>query len=473
MAEYNEYNISKFNDKSLSPNSAQTREKSPTKSSYSSLRVGSPIRFQYLNIRPRSSYVTAPSTKKIGPPDSTSSHLGPGRYYHAPNASGPSFEFSRSSRFQDQANLSHDISQFLKQRQQLFEEKETKKIEENKDMRKYSPDQKILRAKSMSRRQRARSDIARQAKNCIYEAVKKDRQEQLAEKFKKLDMRMRKNEVFKVRLSWIAIFTMFGSANVIRVKLKRKIQLRRRAMATLKWLRQVSKCVGKIAILGRKIRRIRANRVLQFHLVNRAKRWLKKRRERNMNTIVNMIETSITSSVMLKTMFSWQQKLYAIQRGMKRFIMMKRTYYFVWLNKWNETEHEIFEKNPVRKGKRRKTIKEKTQKTGASSIPEEIKEIYIREYARKRVKEYNEKYHRYVIETQNLNEYIETHLKGIGSWNSEIDKITYPSRPIAPNISSELTKDLMSEMIHSAERDRMKWSQIIEAEQKKILMSKK
>lgn len=207
MAEHNDFFRSY--ERAVSPNNAQ-HQKSPSKASFLSLRASSPVKFMYLNIRPRSSYMTAPSTKKIARPDSTSTHLGPGRYQASNHSPGPSFEFSRGSRFGESSNQSYDLAQILRHRHQSSETKEAiaKKIEENKDMSKYSQDKRIERVKSLSRRQQIRSDIARQAKESILISNKKEKQDQLEEKFKKYDLRMRKNEVFRVRLSWVAILSM-------------------------------------------------------------------------------------------------------------------------------------------------------------------------------------------------------------------------------------------------------------------------
>ncbi|CAG9320349.1 unnamed protein product [Blepharisma stoltei] len=468
MAEYNDYSFYKHFERALTPGSMAIHQKNSSKVSFSSFRMGSPIKFQYLNIRPRSSYVTAPSTKRIAPPDSTSSHLGPGRYNHEVHDSGPSFEFSRDARFQERTNFSYDISHLLKHKQPS--EAISKRIEENKDLRQYEPRKKLERAKSLSQRRKTRGDIAKQTKYCILQSIKTERKDRLDEKFKKFELRMRKNEVFQVRLSWISVISLFGSATIMRYKLKKKIILRRRVMSSLKWLRQISKCVGKFVILGKKIRRLRANRILRIYMLIHVKRWLKNRRQRNLNTIINVFESSITSSVMLKTMFKWQQKLYTIQRGLKKFILIKRTLYDIWVERWNEAENEIFEKSSARKTKKKKTHK-KSKKAGTTSIPEEIKQIYIRNYIRKQVKKYNEEYQTYVAEVKALNLHIETQLKKVSAWDDS--ELNFPDRPQPPNISLELTKELLIEMIHTAERERTKWSQLKEGEQRKITISKK
>lgn len=149
----------------------------------------SPVKFQYMNIRPTSSYTTAPSRKLLQTPTTTSASLGPGKYntFHMVNT--PSFEFPKSERFE----TTDFFAKFFCFKKPTEDEKKKIKarIDKNKEIATMSIKQRANSLKNKAIKQNYRIEITQSAKKKIFAEKQLARSKNLEEKLKKYEYRMK------------------------------------------------------------------------------------------------------------------------------------------------------------------------------------------------------------------------------------------------------------------------------------------
>jgi VanZ family protein len=154
-------------------------------------------RCSYLNLKPKSHFITPPSSKVISSRPSTGRNLGPGKYL-IPAEEGNSFEFNRSARFSSNSkNLYLVVSALFKKVSPQEKEEISKRIEKNKDFAVLSLDLKNQMAKVRAFQSNVRASVTKLTKEKIYQMTQKKKEDLLREKFKKFDYRMNIDVWFK------------------------------------------------------------------------------------------------------------------------------------------------------------------------------------------------------------------------------------------------------------------------------------
>ena len=129
------------------------------------------IMYSYLNIKPRGSMITPPSTKVTSTrPSSTSNSLGPGKYKAHSYTCSPSFEFGRIPRFTDKNDIVH--THIFKKLSDDDKEKINLRIEKNKEYATLSVSKKKQLSMQKAMKNAAREKVSKMAKENILKEVK-------------------------------------------------------------------------------------------------------------------------------------------------------------------------------------------------------------------------------------------------------------------------------------------------------------
>lgn len=148
-----------------------------------------PVKFNYMNKRPISSYTTTPSRKLLQTPTSTNKNVGPGKYNTINIPTTPSFEFPRSERFE-----SNDFFAkfFLFKKLTDKDKKRIKeRIDKNKKIATMTVVQRATTFKEKAVKKNYRLEITQSAKKKIFEERQLVRAKKLEEKFRKHEYRMK------------------------------------------------------------------------------------------------------------------------------------------------------------------------------------------------------------------------------------------------------------------------------------------
>ena len=188
-------------------------------------------------------------------------------FSHRPQHScSPGFTFSKIARFESdifekfKRIIQVDMSPMFSS--SMFKSKDSIKeiIESNKNVHKFSPQQKSLRIKNLSIQGDLRRETIKLRKFDILNSIKIEKRNKLLEKFRKFEIRQNKvvsakQDAISTKKAWIILYLSCGlcfiSKNAI---INRKI-LKLRVAKSLKWLRSVSRCIGRLRFIIKQTRR--------------------------------------------------------------------------------------------------------------------------------------------------------------------------------------------------------------------------
>ena len=145
------------------------------------------IKFAYMNIKPKNSFATPPSTKVISARPATGNNLGPGKYRITSHSRNPSFEFSRSPRFGDSYDLTY--KHLFKRLSEEDKEKINLRIEKNKQYAVLSVSTKKKIAQEKAMKNAVREKVSKLAKLNILKELKIKKENNIKEKLKKYEYR--------------------------------------------------------------------------------------------------------------------------------------------------------------------------------------------------------------------------------------------------------------------------------------------
>lgn len=134
-------------------------------------------------------------------------------------------------------------------------------------MKAHSPVQKLEKIKIISIKNETRRNITKIARSTILNLKKKTYKEKIEEKFKKFDMRIRKNvfyikEISLIKKPWILLFIVAGVGKVWKVTLNRRRVFKERVNKLGRAFYLYAKSIGKFKNLLIKIKKSILLRVL-------------------------------------------------------------------------------------------------------------------------------------------------------------------------------------------------------------------
>lgn len=148
-----------------------------------------PVKFTYMNRRPRSSYATPPSRKVAFAQCTTSPNIGPGKYNPPVINPTPSYEFSRCERF---GSGDFFAKLFLfKKLTEKDKEKINERIGKNKEDAIKTKEERIKDVDARAAKRRIRTQVTQKAKKNLEIEKKNKISTQIKEKLQKYEYRMR------------------------------------------------------------------------------------------------------------------------------------------------------------------------------------------------------------------------------------------------------------------------------------------
>lgn len=173
--------------------------------------------------------------------------------------------------------------------------------------------------------------------------------------------------------------------------------------------------------------------------------------------ILEVIETSLTRRMLFKLHACWYSKVLILQRGIRKLLAGRRILKLFWRVEWNQMEKRALPQKKVIANRRLSMI----QVCGATSIPDEVKDFYIKKFILKRVREYIQALRAHHSECKRLI-YIFQRRRAeleIESWGKKIEfKIILPPPP-QKNYRMDLED--YRELIKQALSNRTHWESII------------
>lgn len=209
---------------------------------------------------------------------------------------------------------------------------------------------------------------------------------------------------------------------------------------------------GKFLNIKSKIR-IKQSTTIINRFYGSIKTWITKRKEHHMEVLLEAVEYSATSKFMFKIMARWHNRLLLIQRKLKSSLIHIKIRNGIMKMNWNRVEMSIFNNGK----KKRKIIRsnESFQSgliPGNSTIPEFVKEYYIRNKLKQRVRDYIREVYYHKIQCQAIIDNYTYSIK-TGDYDTELT-CQLPEKPITRYY---ITQDEFKYMIMEALKNRLKW----------------
>ena len=386
-----------------------------------------------------------------------SQRLGPGCYNVSPSKSeSHSGRFSSAPRFPTQSALADYTPRY---RVLTKEEKDAQKrrIEANKVLAAFTKTNRNALLLKRGAINSIKMEVTKIAKTSLMESIKHRRKLALEDKFRRFEWRQNKEEVLEVSKSWLAGVLCVSWLSSSHRKFTNRKELHLRSRYALLFLTVISISLGVIMRKVRRIRVARSKKVIARLLIPGAKHWIQNKANHYKALVVNLTEMALTQDVIFQLMVRWLGKLYKVQATIRRFLIRRKLMYVQAKMGWAMTEISL-----------RKNTKSRTFSTEVfekSSIPDRIKEHYIRVCIQKKAIAYfNElaKYREMCVQVMRRHDArrcdreAELVLKGVvGETEEELEL------PSPPTLFLGLTKDDFKTMIVEAEKNRLNWDKIV------------
>ncbi|CAG9310333.1 unnamed protein product [Blepharisma stoltei] len=377
--------------------------------------------------------------------------LGPG-YYNIglSTLGGTSFQFGTSQRFRRPESLTIlSTQEKFKSAADIFKQ--------NKDMAQYQPSNKIYLTKIKSEIETARISQAKKKKEYLMYQKRIDIQNKIEDKQRRLIMKVKRHQISQIAKTWIILFVVASWNTEITCKIQYRKDLHMRSQKVLKQLFILCTYIGKFKILSKAARVNLAVKRLQIlskpihcHL-NFVKNAYK-------NRVIDVFERAVTCDTLFQLMAWWRNRLLFIQRTLRHAFLEKKTSMIVRKTMWNKVEYKIHREQLVKK---RKLSKEDLHKPiepiavlGNSSIPDVVKEFYIKNKLK-------ERYNEYLAELKKYNEEIKARKSQPGGLVDENGAaIALPDKPARNYI---LLDSDYKKMMHDCIENRAEWQRIIDS----------
>jgi hypothetical protein len=173
--------------------------------------------------------------------------------------------------------------------------------------------------------------------------------------------------------------------------------------------------------------------------------------------VIEVIETSLTRRMLFKLHACWYSKVLILQRGIRKLLAGRRILKLFWRVEWNQMEKRSLPQKKLTAKRRLSVI----QVCGATSIPDQVKDFYIKKFILKRVREYIQALRLHHAECKRLNHLFQRRRREleIQAWGKKIEfKITLPP---SPQKNYRMGLEDYRELIKEALSNRTDWESII------------
>ena len=301
----------------------------------------------------------------------------------------------------------------------------------------FKPHNFRLKIQEKALKEEFRMNVTKLARKEIEEQEKKRHLEDLKEKFRRHEWRLRGLEISACKRRWSALFFYISSVTFWAHKQVWRKQLHLRSQKVLKFLLLVSLAIGKITHTLRKRRIHRAMMVLR-KLAPIVGKWLKKRKETMREKIAETVERSLSNAVFYQIIASWKRRIVQIQRSVKRWLVRRGVLKRFLLEQWNSQEPQI--------------------RRVAEGVPEPVKVHYLNSFFKAKLQEH-------LMDLENWRarcEIVQEHYQKL-LYESLDDPPPKPIMPKKPFLSIVLTAEDVSGLTAKAEKKKYHWQRIVKA----------
>jgi hypothetical protein len=176
--------------------------------------------------------------------------------------------------------------------------------------------------------------------------------------------------------------------------------------------------------------------------------WVKKRRDHHLEVILEVTQDSAASNFMFRLMSKWHSKVIFIQRKLRASLQYIKIRNSVLRMNWNSVEAHLYQ-NAIKKRKLLSSI-EPSLLQGIFTIPNFVKEYYIRSKLKQRVRDHMRDMYLYRQQCSAI-------LSMANSTEGEYyytAKIELPPKPVSRYY---ITKEEYKYMIQDALKNKLKW----------------
>lgn len=267
------------------------------------------------------------------------------------------------------------------------------------------------------------------------------------EKMRKYELRLRKREINEVSACWGVMSVIFISSIHMHNLIHYRINLHSRSHRLLVRLTVIMRAFGKFLKIKSTMRtRISSAIINKFY--GSIRLWVKKRRNHHLQVILEVIENSAASNFMFRLMAKWHSKIIYIQRKLRASLQYIKIRNSVLKMNWNRVEAHLYQ-NAIKKRKLMNII-EPSLLQGTFTIPNFVKEYYIRNKLKQRVRDHMREMYFYRQQCSAI----------LSSANSKGDRYYYKAKielPPKPVSRYYITKEEYKYMIQDALKNRLKW----------------
>ncbi|CAG9321084.1 unnamed protein product [Blepharisma stoltei] len=317
--------------------------------------------------------------------DCAGPRLGPG-YYNIglSTLGGTSFQFSTTCRFRRPESLGLYASQDKSK-------SATDILKHNKNMLQHKLSNRLYLSKIKSEVEAARICQAKRKKEFLLFQKKIEIQSKIEDKQRRLIMKVKRAQVSHIVKAWCILLIVASWNTEATYKIKYRKDLHARSQKVLKMLFIMCKSIGKFKILAQRARSNLAVKKLQI-LSKPIHIHLKHIKVAYKNRITDVFERTLMSDTLFQLMAWWRNRLIFIQRTWKHMHIEKKTSMIIRKTIWNKVEYKMHREQLV---KMRKYSKDELHKPieqkailGNSTIPDEVKEFYIKMKLKERLNEF-------------------------------------------------------------------------------------
>ena len=230
----------------------------------------------------------------------------------------------------------------------------------------------------------------------------------------------------------------------------------------------LSQIIGKLRKSLWKFRRLKASMTM-CKLIGITKLWISKKKTKNRVTVVNLIETTVTKSILVRLMYQYRRKIIFIQRTMKRLIIENRLTWSYRLLMWSRFESKIIIRRKDKALTRPKLMLNRKERLSVRErafskliVPPEVKSSFIKHWFLERIREHVHmlEEHKKLCQTI-VGEYKKLIYKRLFSeslYNISLGELIFPPKP---KIVYDLNEAEMRKLVITAHERAEMWEAIL------------
>jgi hypothetical protein len=299
----------------------------------------------------------------------------------------------------------------------------------------YKPVNLKLKLQEKALKDDFRATISRLARKEIEESTKKRHLDELNEKFRRYEWRLRTEEISDCKRRWCALLFYISSLHYWNRKRTWRSGLHQRSQGILKFLLLMALSVGKITHKLRQ-RRYKKALVKLRRLTPMMSRWISRHKSKMRESIAETVERSLSMAVFYQIIASWKRRIVLIQRCVKNWLERRRSHKQFLLSRWTFLESQL-------------------KRTGEVA-PDAVKMHFLNNYLKSRLQVH-------LIDLENWRARCETVQEAYQKlrYDSLDDPPPPPKLPRKPHFSLTLTLEDAAGLVAAAEKKKYHWQRML------------